>query len=480
MFMDNRILLGVIPTRRVDMSFPLERALFYKQKVYDRLKELGIEFVDVEDICPDGILGAYADSDAVVEKMRQKKVNALFFPHVNFGCEGAVGQVARAMQLPTLIWGPREATGLGGDGDAQCGLFATGKILRRMQVKFTYVPTCFVEDALFEKGIRTFLAVSNVVKEFRKARVLQISTRPESFWSVMCNEGELLEKFGIEIFPISLSELADRTLKILAEEKDEVQKIVDTLKKRTDICVNPDVVEKSAAMKLAIERYAKETRSNCVAIQCWYAMQQELGIWPCTAGSLLNEEGLPVACETDVHGVLSTLIADAASMGKNKTLFVDWVSRHPDPAMKNGEYVAHCGLSSMTVLGGDGNKPQIVTRPHDFCRNWGGHVSGWAKHEDVTFLRFDGDNGEYSILLGTAKASEGPDSHRGARMWIEVPDVLRLERHITKGPYVHHAALIHEDITPIIQEACEYLPGVRPDFPFEEQKRLAEDYLLTE
>lgn len=477
MFMDHRIKVGVIPTRRVDMSFALDRALYYKDLVFKKLDEFGVEYVTVEDVCADGILGAYSESEAIIGKMRREKVDALFFVHVNFGCEGAVGQVARALQLPALVWGPRDATGKGGDGDAQCGMFATGKILRRMQTPFTYIATCFVDDPLFKRGIDTFIAAANVVKEFRRARVLQVSTRPESFWSVMCNEGELLEKFGIEIFPISLTELVTRTEKIMSGEPGAVAEVVKILEDRCVICVQDQVVTKSAAMKIALERYAEETRSTCIAIQCWYAMQQAIGIWPCAAGALLNEIGLPAACETDVHGALSCLIADAAAMGREHNLFGDWVYRHPDKDKPNVEYVSHCGISALSIFP---EKPEILTRPHDFCQTWGGHVSGWARGGEMTYLRFDGDNGEYSILLGKGRTVEGPSSGRGARVWIEVPNMPKLERHIVKGPYVHHAALIRGDITPIIYEACQYLGGVRPDFPFDEERLAAEDYLVAE
>ena len=40
--------------------------------------------------------------------------------------------------------------------------------------------------------MKDFLAVCNVVKVFRRTRILQIGPRPFDFWSTMCNEGELL------------------------------------------------------------------------------------------------------------------------------------------------------------------------------------------------------------------------------------------------------------------------------------------------
>lgn len=77
--------------------------------------------------------------------------------------------------------------------DSQCGLFATGKVLRRFRVPFTYMTNCRLTDPEFERGIRNFLAVCNVVDVFRHTRILQIAPRPFDFWSTMCNEGELLE-----------------------------------------------------------------------------------------------------------------------------------------------------------------------------------------------------------------------------------------------------------------------------------------------
>lgn len=44
-------------------------------------------------------------------------------------------------------------------------------------------------------------------------RILQISTRPFDFWTTMCNEGELLEKFNIQLSPIPMPELTDEVKK---------------------------------------------------------------------------------------------------------------------------------------------------------------------------------------------------------------------------------------------------------------------------
>ena len=160
------IKLGVIPTRR-DI-FSKEEALKYKELILQKLATMNITFVDIEDANDEGLLFDDNDVDKVVDKMIKEKVDALFFPHCNFGTEYLVAQVAKKMNLPILIWGPRDESPLG-DGsrlrDSQCGLFATGKVLSPFRCKFTYLPMCRLEDQEFYEGIRRFLATVNIIKD---------------------------------------------------------------------------------------------------------------------------------------------------------------------------------------------------------------------------------------------------------------------------------------------------------------------------
>ena len=44
-----------------------------------------------------------------------------------------------------------------------------------------------------------------MVKNFKGMRIGQVGTRPAPFFSVIWNEGELMEKFGIKIIPINFA-----------------------------------------------------------------------------------------------------------------------------------------------------------------------------------------------------------------------------------------------------------------------------------
>lgn len=463
------IKLGFAPTRRAIFSAPA--AVEYRGLTAERLRKLKIDFVDITDINDEGLLYDDAGMHAIAEKFKKEKIDGLFLPHVNFGTEYECARLAKELNVPVLLWGPRdERPDKNGMRlrDSQCGLFATGKVLRRFRVPFTYLNNCHLSDPEFERGIRNFLAVCNVVKVFRHIRILQIGPRPFDFWSTMCNEGELLEKFNIQLAPIPLPELYAEMEK-WRKEKCQVEKVVAYCYKNMNCHIDDHYLHTVAELKVAMKALAKKYDCNAIAIQCWNALQDEIHIMPCAANSLLNEEGLPVVCETDIHGAVSQLLAEAASMNERRVMFSDWTVRHPDN--ENGELLQHCGLWPISVAK---EKPTICV-PVAFPQN--GAVSAEALHGFMSLVRFDGDDGEYSILLGHARGIDGPWT-RGTYVWAEVANLRRLEAKVVEGPYIHHVAAIHGDVVPILYEACKYI-GVKPDLydPIEEKVK---DYLRGE
>ena len=209
-----------------------------------------------------------------------------------------------------------------------------------------------------------------------------------------------------------------------------------------------------------MKNLAAKYSCNAIAIQCWNALQGEIGIMPCAANSLLNEEGIPVVCETDIHGAITALLVEAAGRNDKRSFFADWTVRHPDN--ENGELLQHCGPWPISVAQ---EKPTIG---YPLAFSHPGAVEAQAKLGEMTLARFDGDNGEYSLLLGNAKGVKGPYT-KGTYVWVEVQNLKRLEAKIVEGPYIHHCVGIHENVVPVLYEACKYI-GIAPDLydPIEE------------
>ena len=317
----DKIKLGFVPTRRSIFSAP--DAIKYRGLTADRLREIGVEIVDIDDINDEGLLFDDSHIEPIVKKFRAEGVDGIMLCHANFGTEYVCARLARELGLPVLLWGPRDERPEP-DGtrlrDSQCGLFATGKVLRRFQVPFTYMTNCRLTDPEFERGVWDFLAVCNVVKTFEHTRILQMATRPFDFWSTMCNEGELLEKFNIQLSPIPMTELVQAVRDAQADEQ-AMAAMLAHIGDSFEICIPEDKVPAVAGLAIAMKRLVEKYGCNAGAIQCWNALQDELGIMPCAANAILNEMGIPIVCETDIHGAITALMVEAADLASVPSSF---------------------------------------------------------------------------------------------------------------------------------------------------------------
>ncbi|MDT2493046.1 L-fucose/L-arabinose isomerase family protein [Enterococcus avium] len=458
----DKIRIGFAPTRR--NLFSAEAAIEYADYTRDRLNELGIDYVDIQEINEDGLLYDDEGVEKIAEKFNTTKIDGLFIANVNFGTEYACARLAKKLNVPVLLWGPKDETPAE-DGsrlrDTQCGLFAIGKVLRRFKVPFTYLQNCDIDSPVFERGVKDFVRVCNVVKTFKATRILQVGPRPFDFWTVMCNEGELLEKFNISLSPVPIEELVQEIEQVKKESYGSVQEAIDYFTRTTEVQITETELEMVAALKVALQSLCKKYGCNSGVIQCWTALQEKIGILPYASLSLLQEEGIPFVCETDVHGAISELLIEAASLGEQRAIFADVNCRHPEN--ENGELLQHLGVFAYSTA-----ETKPILPPRHFVFDYPGSVAFRAIKDEYTLCRFDGDNGEYSLLMGTGKGIDGP-YNQGTYLYLEFENLNRLEFKLVEGPYIHHVAAVRKNVVPVLYEACKYL-GVKPDFydPIEE------------
>ena len=152
--------IGLVPIRRDVTPRP---GIFNWEKAEERCAKAvsyieanftdeHVSFVDLDGINDVNVLYSDRDVDAVVERFRKENVDAVFLINGNFGNEEVAGAVAKAIGKPVLLWGPQDDSFLP-DGtrytDTQCGLFGMSRMLQRMNIPFTYIENCFIEDKKF-------------------------------------------------------------------------------------------------------------------------------------------------------------------------------------------------------------------------------------------------------------------------------------------------------------------------------------------
>ena len=454
--MTTSIKLGFAPTRR--NIFSADAAIEFANLTRNKLDNMGVNYVDIKEVNADGLLYNDDGMHKIAKKFKSENIDGLFLANENFGTEYECARLAKQLNVPVLLWGPKdEAPAADGSRlrDTQCGLFAIGKVLRRFNIPFTYLVNVDIDDPEFERGVQDFIKVCNVVKTFKNTRVLQVGPRPFDFWSTMANEGELLEKFDISLSPIPLEELVQEIHQLQNSNDSEITKTINKLKEIADIDINDNDLNMIAALKVALSNKMKQYGCNSGVIQCWTALQDEIGILPYASESLLQDEGTPVTCETDIHGVISELLVEAATMHDQKAVFADVNCRHPENP--NGELLQHLGVFPFSTAK---NKPKLP-KSH-FVFDYPGSVGFEAQDGNYTLCRFDGDHGSYSLLMGNAKTTPGP-YEQGTYLWLQFQNLNRFETKLVYGPYIHHIAAVRADVVPVLYEACKYL-NLTPDF----------------
>ena len=96
-----KIKIGYAPTRRSIFSAP--DAVKYRGLTADRLRELGIDFVDITDVNEEGLLYDEAGRIKIAEKFKKEKIDGLFLPHCNFGTEFECARLAKELNVPVLL-----------------------------------------------------------------------------------------------------------------------------------------------------------------------------------------------------------------------------------------------------------------------------------------------------------------------------------------------------------------------------------------
>ena len=102
----DKIKLGFVPTRRSIFSAP--DAIKYRGLTADRLREIGVDIVDIDDINDEGLLFDDSHIEPIVKKFRAEGVDGIMLCHANFGTEYVCARLARELGLPVLLWGPRD------------------------------------------------------------------------------------------------------------------------------------------------------------------------------------------------------------------------------------------------------------------------------------------------------------------------------------------------------------------------------------
>jgi len=450
--------LGLCPIGK--FVFSQTDAQHFKKLLQQKLKAWEVPFVDLEGVLPDGIIKDQKHVDTAVEHFRKAGIDCLFVPHCNFGTEGAVGMIAHKLGLPTLLWGPRDEAPLP-DGtrlrDSLCGLFASSKVLHKLNVKYTYIENCRIKEPIFQNGVDTFLRAVSVAKLFRKGfRIGQLGQRIDFFWTTIINESELLERFQIEVLPIGMIPFLERVHQRAEQYRgDYLQKAQGLRREYRIVGMNDDNLINTLACADEMVDTVRQNNLDALAIEEFMPLIDSLGIYTTFAEAIIGDQ-FAMGFESDIHGAVSDLMLRAASYYTKPAWLADLTVRHPTD--ENGILLWHGGAS---LAMRDSDVPVEVSNHWILPSPLTGMPHFKLQSGPITVTRFDGDRGEYQLAIGQGHSMDGPVT-RNNYAWMKVDNWPHWERTFIEGPFIHHVGMLYGQLGPALHEACKFITGLKP------------------
>ena len=394
----------------------------------------------------------------------------------NFGDERAVANALRWAELnvPVLIHAfPDDVADMtiASRRDSFCGKMSVCNNLRQYDIKYTLTSLHCVdpESDGFRADLRQFAATCRVVSGLKHARVGAVGARPAAFNTVRYSE-KLFEKAGISVETLDLSEVMGRVER-LADDDAAVQA------KLSDIqdYVKTDNIPAESLMKMAkfgavMDGWMAEQNLVATAIQCWTAMEEYFGVVPCTLMSMMSNNLLPSACETDIAGVVGMLALALAS--DKASAIVDWNNNYGDDPDK--AVIFHCsnlpkdifvdesnvggniGLDDIPVMDFQEIIAGTVGKENTF-----GTIVGRVKADPFTYCRVstDDENGRLTAYVGQGELTNDPIKTFGGYGVVQIPNFQGLLHHICENGFEHHVALNLSETAGAIQEALNKYLG---------------------
>jgi L-fucose isomerase-like protein len=450
--------LGVIYGNRD--FFPDQLVTEARADVARRFKQLRIRAVQLGD--KDSKLGGvetHAEASRCARLFREHAddIDGVLVVLPNFGDEKGIADTLKLSRLsvPVLVQGyPDDLKQLGPARrrDAYCGKISVCNNLVQSGIPFSLTAkhVCHPAADDFTADLQQFLGVCRVVNGLRGVRLGAVGARPGAFNTVRYSE-KLLERHGISVTTVDLSEILARAGKLSDKDKPVKAKLAQIKRYAPAPGVPPEKLVQMAKMGVALTAWIEANALDATAIQCWTSVQQNFGCNVCTLMSMMSEKFMPSACEVDVTGVLTMYAMQLA--GGTPAALVDWNNNYADDDDKC--VLFHCGNWAKSFL------PDIKIANAPILgsilgvENTYGALEGRTPAGPLTFGRITtaDPDGCIRAYVGEGELTNDPLDTFGNRAVAHIPGLQRLMRHVCRQGFEHHVVMTQSKSAGILAEA---------------------------
>jgi L-fucose isomerase-like protein len=391
-------------------------------------------------------------------KRHRDPIDGIIVSLPNFGDERAIADTLRlsGLNVPVLVQAtpdnPNKMT-ITDRRDSFCGKMSACNNL--MQYGIPYSLTTLHTEAPtsdeFRKDLSWFMAVCHVVRGMRPLRVGAIGARPAAFNTVRYSE-KLLEANGISVITLDLSEVLGRISRMSDQDDAAKSKLEDIKKYVSTLDVPAESLMKMAKLGAVIDGWMREQEVSISAVQCWTSLEENFGVVPCTVMSMMSENLMSSACETDIVGVLSMHALRLAS--GTPSALLDWNNNYGDDP--NKAVCFHCSNLPKHFFADVKMEFQEIIAGTVGKFNTFGTLYGRVKAAPMSYARFSTRDREGKIrgYVGDGRFTEDSLQTFGGAGVVEIPRMQDLLRYICEHGFEHHTAANLAHTSSIVYEAA--------------------------
>lgn len=344
--------------------------------------------------------------------------------------------------------------------DAFCGKISVCNNLYQRGIKYslTELHSCPIDSPEFERELRRFKSVCDVVNGIRGSRIAMLGARPIAFNTVRFSE-KILQSHGVSVQTVDFSEIIFKAMNYADSEKIAAKTAEIRAYGSVPAFISDEMLDRQARLCLAISETVEELECDASTVQCWDSLENNYGCASCLAMAMMGDAGKPSACESDVTGALSMLAARLAA-GTAPAL-MDWNNNVRDD--RDCCIALHCSnfpksffqseveIECLDVLGSTLGK-----------ENCFGACKGQVAPGEMTFLRLTTDD-----RRGVLKAYVGEGSFRdeyiptkGGVSSCRIDGLQKLMRYVCENGFEHHVCFVRGHVADVLEEALSKYMGI--------------------
>ena len=417
---------------------PLARTTFYMPSAEDifnkslhLLKEI---FPQVK--APNNLLTDVEDVSAFLATVEEPDI--LIYQNTTFVGAEFMYELIRKFKCPIIIWSVREPT-----------INGTRLKLNSLTGAFSAANSIYGQDRIYdfifgnpeEAKVQTFFAnyqqTLTLLNDLHNLSVGVVGNQPAGFGFGSVNETDLINALGVRITHIEVGKIIEQAKSFT---DDDLSSSLEELNSRTINANIPDeYIKKYARLRHAFQLFVEKYDIKALASRCWPDFFTDFGAPVCAVLSMLNDNKIAAACETDIGGAISMFIG--GKLTHKATYLGDPVAIDEE---KNSIIYWHCGAGASSLA----NSHCGATLGVHPNRKIGPVMNFGLKAGVVTVLRLGRDKKGYRLFMYKGQALDEPQKFWGTSVTVR-PDngkVVNNVKQFIEDGWEPHFVIAYGDI----------------------------------